>query len=289
MNDGGETEADAITALHLAARRWCVDRHARWADEYERMQGARAFAFVKTYIDDDYRVFPRYIVLEALLAAIERWLPTDVATVDEARERLVDAAHHAQSPMTAIDHPLAREAMTDERAAFERFARTSTPAEWATAAPLPFRRVLSPPEADALDRAFAARWGTWYGGWPSRADLPPHLTLHAEVMEHLPVLDAVRAFFAARAIARVFHLCEFGDSYERDSADTDVSYDGREGRWFATDAPWMIYASHESSITFGGADLLDHLRAALPSLDTYDYRGWSDPPSSRPGFSPPGD
>jgi hypothetical protein len=273
-------DAADIAALHQAARRYCVDRHARWADEYAAMQAARPFTFAKAYGDDDYRVFPRYLVLEAIRSAIERWQPADVATVAAARARLGEDAT-AESRFTAIAHPLARAAMAEERAAFVAFAGASTPADWASAAPLPYRRVLAPPEAHALARAFVVRWGDWYGGWPSRTDVPPHLTLHDEAREALPLRAAIDGFLAACAITRVFELREDGDSYQLDVGATTFEYDFREGRWFTDGCPWMIYASHESSITFGGGELIAHLRAALPGVDAFEYRGWSDPPSKR--------
>jgi hypothetical protein len=37
---------------------------------------------------------------------------------------------------------------------------------------------------------------------------------------------------------------------------------------------WMVYASHESSITFGGAPLVARMRSALPGFSRYVYRGW---------------
>jgi hypothetical protein len=37
---------------------------------------------------------------------------------------------------------------------------------------------------------------------------------------------------------------------------------------------WMVYASHESSITFGGHWLIECMRAALPAWNNYLYRGW---------------
>jgi hypothetical protein len=41
----------------------------------------------------------------------------------------------------------------------------------------------------------------------------------------------------------------------------------------------MIYASHESSITFGGDWLIQAVRNSTPDIEKYVYRGWEHPPS----------
>ena len=53
----------------------------------------------------------------------------------------------------------------------------------------------------------------------------------------------------------------------------------RAGSWSHTDEAsgtmnWMVYASHESSITFGGSWLIEGMRRCLPLFDKYLYRGW---------------
>lgn len=271
-----------IESLHNAARRYCADRIAHWHRAYAELQARQPKGGVYSYTEDDYRIFPRYQVLGAMLSEIERWQPADAASLDDARARLVTAALTAASPFTTTDSPIAAAAMTDERAAFERFARDSTAADWAAAASLPFRRVLTATDADVRYRAFCARWGRWYGGYADGTDLPPTVTLHVEVWDALPLLAALRTALAAHGVDQLFELREHGDSSEVTLAATNFTYNGAEGYWFSdAGEPWMLYASHESSITIGGAWLLATVRAALPTLDDYTYAGWEHPPSSR--------
>jgi hypothetical protein len=162
--------------------------------------------------------------------------------------------------------------MAEERVAFEGFVRESTAADWAAAAPLPFRRVLSEADADARYRAFCGRWGRWYGGHCDRSTAAPTLTLHVEAWEALPLLDAVRAALTSRSVDQLVELREDGDSAEVELGATDFTYNGAEGYW-SVDDTWRISASHESSVTFGGGWLLAALRAALPGLDGFAYDG----------------
>lgn len=271
-----------IELLHTAARRYCVDRIAHWHRAYDEQQARRSKRFDDRHPDDEDRIFPRCNVLGAILSEIERWLPADAASLDDARARLTAAARTAAGPFTSSMSPIANAAMADERVAFERFATDSTAADWAAAAPLPFRRMLADADADARYRAFCARWGTWHGGYPDRDEVPSTLTLHVEVWDDLPFLATLRTILADHSVDHLFELRELGGSAEVSLAATEFTYNGSEGYWYAdAGEPWMIYASHEASVTLGGAWLLAAVRAALPTLDDYVYRGWSDPPSAR--------
>ncbi len=271
------TEPEDIAALHLAARRYCTDRHAHWCDVYDQQRKVSS----APYSVQDYRVFPRYLVLGAILTEIERWVPAEASSVEDARARLVTAARTAADAASAnIAHPAGVAAQAEERVALEQFLVESTPQAWRTAQPLPYRRILAKEETDALYEAFKQRWGIWYGGYADRTELPPYLTLHIQVWDRLPVEAALRDFLTSRGIDRVFELAELGPSCECEPDLPTFQY-GSETLRFVAGCPWMIYASHESSITFGGAELVEHLRAALPRLGDYDYRGWDDLPSER--------
>lgn len=52
---------------------------------------------------------------------------------------------------------------------------------------------------------------------------------------------------------RVFQLREHGDSNYLLSVDGwEPCYDGTEGFWFPESLHWIMYASHENSMTTGG-------------------------------------
>lgn len=276
------SEAEQIAALHQAARRYCIDEHARWARLYTSQRTSKTAPYSNT----DYNLFPRYLVLDGILDEIERWVPAQLASLEEARERLGEAARTGSTALSRnVTHPVGLAAQAEVRADVERFLFESTLAEWLAAAPLPFRRTLGEAEVTALRAAFHARWGTWYaGGCTDRAAdaLSPHLTVHTEALSELPLARELAAFFARYGIARLFFVPELRRSYEYEPVDEDFD-PGSETLWLPRGAAWMIYASHESSLTLGGEPLLSELRAALPTLDAYEYRGWGDLPSARPG------
>ena len=59
--------------------------------------------------------------------------------------------------------------------------------------------------------------------------------------------------------------------YEMESAAVDLHYDGSEA-FITSDGEWLLYSSHESSITVAGW-LADRFRAQWPDADKMAYGG----------------
>lgn len=69
-------------------------------------------------------------------------------------------------------------------------------------------------------------------------------------------------------------LREGGGGYKIDPAIASFPYDGTESFWTAGDMDWMVYASHESPVTFGGDWLVERMSAAVPEFGRYRYKGY---------------
>jgi hypothetical protein len=93
-------------------------------------------------------------------------------------------------------------------------------------------------------------------------------------------MDAPNAYVNLRnailnhGVNRIFELREWGSGYELDLEFAGFTYTGAEGFWTSGDLSWMVDASHETSITFGGTWLIERMRSALPSFDRHIYKGW---------------
>ena len=79
----------------------------------------------------------------------------------------------------------------------------------------------------------------------------------------------------ARRIERVWALREYGPEYMEDLALFEPYYNGAEGFWSSGDLDWIIYASHERSVTVGGW-LLGKLKAIWPSWQDHVWTGILD-------------
>jgi len=85
---------------------------------------------------------------------------------------------------------------------------------------------------------------------------------------------ALQGILARRGVARVWELRELGHDYEIDLADMEPAYTGAEGYWTTGSMDWLIYASHESSITIAGEWLIEEVKAIWPGWEQHMYDGW---------------
>ncbi len=58
----------------------------------------------------------------------------------------------------------------------------------------------------------------------------------------------------------------------------EPEYDGREGYWTSEGMDWLLYASHEGSITVAGDWLLEAVKSIWPAWRKHLYTGWDRQP-----------
>jgi hypothetical protein len=270
---------DTIHLLHNAARHYCIEQSARWTRRYMELNTAgrgliKASNGGRIYTDEAYDTFPRYKVLDAIRADVERFVPGDFQSLEELRETLRIAGLTAIGDLTEPDNGIEANAVEEERNRFVAFVNDPDLERFAGLPELPFRRVLGKDEHRSLHHAFCHRWGRWYGGVHSADASAEIVTLHTQAIENPGAYDRLRAVLVEHGIMRVLELREWGEGYELDVADVEFTYTGAEGFWTSGDMAWMVYASHEASITFGGTWLIERMREAVPKWDLYLYRGW---------------
>ena len=122
--------------------------------------------------------------------------------------------------------------------------------------PLFYRRVLAADDLAALSARFTATFGTWYGGVCDCALGLPYRTYHVPLD---PVLAAV---LRPLLPPRVFEWNEVDDSVEQDVS--EISFERSEACWFAADLAWMVYASHEATLTIAGDALVRDVERRAP-------------------------
>lgn len=65
--------------------------------------------------------------------------------------------------------------------------------------------------------------------------------------------------------------------YEIDTAAFSPEYSiSGEGYWCSADMDWIIYVSHENSITVGGEWLLDEIKAIWPNWEERKWVSWTE-------------
>ena len=268
---------DAL-ALHTATRRYALEQYSLWRSRYSDIMRKR-----NDRKRDDYHytsealaTFPRYNVLNAIRIELERIEPSTLDDLENTRKRLIIACETAQDIFT--ENPIGKtdeRAMADEREGFVRFIKALVPFDLDKVEPLPYRRVLTPDESNCLWARLQEQWKISDRMWfpLSQCDLPGVLAFKASAFSKEVPCEHLRTVLGKHNIERVWELKEYGPEYEQDASLFDPYYDGAEGYWTSGTMDWLIYASHENSITVAGW-LLQELKVIWPKCAE---RLWSNP------------
>lgn len=102
------------------------------------------------------------------------------------------------------------------------------------------------------------------------------IALNAELFEKEFGYVKLRYILRERGINKVIYLNEDGygvNDSEIDLHDLEPEYCGAEGFWCTSTLDWVIYVSHEVSITFAGEWLVEEIKNNYPE---WNKRSWFD-------------
>lgn len=264
---------DYAQELHNAARRYCIDQHAHWCSEYQALDERGRAREGSGYSREAYDTFPRYNILSAILNEVERIDPDQLPGYAELADLLIRSAHSANSVFTQKPSSLIEvAAIADERQRFVDWIRRMAPDSLPATSPLPYRRVLSGSEVAALWGRVGPRWGangSYFFPLADRTDASLRAFNTVAFDAEFPA-PRLRTILHAWGVRRLYELREYGDGNYLLSVDCwEPYYDGAEGFWFSDSLEWIMYASHEGSMTTGGT-----LTEAILSLwpEPVDFR-----------------
>jgi len=276
---------DKKMALHSAARRFCEDRFGRWTERYGALceSGKGRVPHESDigwdYSEEAYGVFPKYRLDEAIQIGLEKIIPQLAGSLEDLRSLFEATAQVAFKKLSAeLTNPISQKALTSEIEEFLSYIHSLNDADLLAVRPLPHRRALSDEESKALWGKLKSRWDIGGGYWfPLRiGDPPPNLmAFHEEYFEEMDGTRLLREALASRDIDFVLQAHELGPAdYEIELSLLSPRY-GRWGEVYSTSemADWVVYASHESSITLAGDWLVSLFKARCPDWRTRLYGG----------------
>jgi len=264
------------TAFHTLARRYCQEQFSEWCRHYEALQRRQPQSECD-YSPEAYDTFPRYLILEAMLRAVESFTPESAGSANLLVEAMANVVQKAGSSLPAAPQDsIAASAIAEERAKFITYIRSLRAEQINAARPLPLRRTLIKEESDRIWAQLKAKWGVdrdyWY---PLKGkELPAGiLAFHTDYFDDNKE-GILRELLTRRGIQRIWGLREHGD----DDCELELSlfqpqYNGAEGYWTSAESDWLVYASHESSIALAGEWLVAAFRETVPGCDRYRYGG----------------
>jgi len=216
----------------------------------------------------------RQAFFEALLTDIERMQVAEKASLDEVKELLIASAcctvtEEEEDRFTAW-------VVSKVRQEFIAYIENISPTELARVTPLPFRRVLCGEEAVEIWRRLDERWyisgagkGFWFPLNTSEREIPGRVI--AFLLEDFLTGHGVERLWQtlmSHAIAHVWELFNIWPpqsvEYEMDVSLVDPRCSKWERYWTAVPMDWLIYASHEGTITFAGDWLVEAILSGWP-------------------------
>lgn len=241
-----------IRNIHTAARRYCIEKHSYWMSKYHN-------ELVKTgkdrdeehYTKEAYQIFPRYSVLSAIQTEVERLVPEDFSTIEEARQIITLAGESANSPFTQFSNQIAIAVMDEERKQFMAFIVNLTDDEINLVKPLPYRRVLDLKERQTLwIKLKQVLLDDFTTLWETEKIIPFREQYFLDEFG----IKNVQTILIEHGLSRVWELCESREEpeYEVDPCAIEVCYNGIDRYWFSNDMDWIIFSHHEGFIGFGG-------------------------------------
>lgn len=271
-------DVNLAQALHTVARRYCLEQHTNWAMQYSkisRVGGDRA-ADGYHYTPEALGVFPRYNALNAIRVELERIDPDNLNDVHSTRELILLAGACAdddftRKPIGQID----ANTMADERKSFSAFIQAVSENQLHSVQSMPYQRVLSQSESESIWSRLRERWQMSDGYWFPLVEcsLSDVVAFQNRYFNEFCSSFNLIALLSSRGIRRIWELREYGPEYEQDISAFDPHYNGAEGYWSSQELDWVIYASHESSITVGGW-LLGTIKEQWPE---WSQRIWDSP------------
>jgi len=141
--------------------------------------------------------------------------------------------------------------------------------------------TLSKEEIDRIADRICSVWGrTTHYWWPLNGTRPNHAeAFQTEYFEQEFGYQPLRNILAARGVTVIAELSEDGGGRKISLNDFEPYYPFLETFWTTESLDWVIYASHESSITVAGEWLLPAVQAAWPN---WRARIWTTPFYERP-------
>ncbi|MDR0321360.1 MAG: hypothetical protein LBI28_07635 [Treponema sp.] len=243
-----------IESLVTLARHYCIENYNYW---HQRYSGERSG---QMYSDNDYNIFPRYNVLNAILQGIETIIDKKYNSIDDCKNELKYIGKTSQTIFTKVRltkekrDKVKNNAMNEERDKFILFIDNIQEKDLYEVSPLPYNRKLSQNESKEIYKQLYNSWGfsgfTWNQS-ESKKEIIFLMEKHITDDEKNKIIEHIFKYDK-----RFFTISEMEDDYETEIIKIDLS----ETIYTNKNFDWIIYSSHENYITFGGIILLDFLK-----------------------------
>ncbi len=262
-------------ALNTAARRYCQSQSDYWyqsATQLRQIKPRDPSSYRQTLLDS----YARANVLMMICTEIEHLDPNTLADIEHTRELILHIGQVAQAspPRPNMGQTSAyqvvqptfgintKDAIANEREAFCTYIQELSGSQLNCVQPLPYQRVLSPVESSAMWQKLRHRWQItgWHWHPLTQCKLSDITAFEEDAFEEFCSSISLVEMLSSRGVTRIWELREYGVEYHQDVLLFDPKYNGYEGYWTSDCLNWIVYASHEASVTVGGW-MLENIKA----------------------------
>jgi hypothetical protein len=235
------TNEDAFPSLHSAASHWLKCRDQGYYEEVCEL--AQQSERLENYTEDELRLMLRRAVLRAIWDEIGEVTPAG-GSFSELKNEILDIARRATNE-DAEEYGEALSTGTSEMGA-ERWAFH----DFVTAS-----KLLEPDAAKRVLDTLESRWDIdpskhWFPLTERGGD---DICAFRDDRFQTGATETVERILAAHHVTRIWQVDEAGRVFEVPCEHPDFSYRWGDERYWTSEAlDWVIYASHEGSITVAG-------------------------------------
>lgn len=279
-------ETSVIRGFHSLARRYCMTKSKYWGRKYSKLmrQGRDREEDGFHYTFDAKRLYPRYVVLGAILPELEKYTPDEFDCLTDAKSKVFKIIHEAVSLLTIAndEDDITRNTMAEERRNFIAYLEKASRKKLIKEPALFYRRKLTASESDLLWAQLNMKWGIEKRGqWIplDGSESKQVIAFMDDYFESEVGFDLLRKLLNEHGVNYVYELRELESSpeYELEISAFSPTYGlNGEGIWCSKEMEWVIYASHENSITFGGESLVNKVKGAWSNWESRLWLDWRE-------------
>ena len=170
-----------VEMLINVARHYCLDNYKFWANKYSIEKSGNN----NPYSDNDYNIFSRYNVLEAIRQGVETFVGQEFSSFESCKNKLKLIGENSHSIFTIDGNEeikllgesgrniistgkknlIEKKAISEERDKFINYIALLTPDTMPIVQPFPFRRRLKDPELLEVRQRLIETWNYDDGYW----------------------------------------------------------------------------------------------------------------------------
>jgi hypothetical protein len=236
-----------VEKLRAVAIRYCMDNYIYWFDKYKNQNAPNGHS-----------LFPRYLVLEAILQKLQMNIDLPASTVEECLSELISIGNNAQSDsINNIKSEIGIEAINDERKKFIEYISNVQEDQLNKVLPLPYDRKLNVDESMTIREKFKHIWAFGGGYWNPLTDDYKGETLFLMVCDMKKEdKEKIVHFLTIGSEKRFFTIDDMGNDFETEI----IEFESVEVAYTNKSFEWILYFSHEGTVTFGGTNLINYIK-----------------------------